>query len=69
MLTLPGLNPSLLVAALPPRLESGSSLLCCLAPGLSSLLHWPITGSIPSTISPTDADELAAVILSTGDSV
>ena len=46
--TLPGLNPSLLVAALPPRLESGISFLYYAAfgpaPGLSSLLPWPFTG-------------------------
>jgi hypothetical protein len=44
--TLPG--PSLLVAALPPRLESGISFLYYAAfgpaPGLSSLLPWPFTG-------------------------
>ena len=66
--TLPG--PSLLVAALPPRLESGISFLYYAAfgpaPGLSSCLGLsPDMGSIPSTIPPTDADELAAVILST----
>lgn len=48
MLTLPGLNPSLLVAALPPRLESVRPFLYYaafgLAPGLSSLLPWPFTG-------------------------
>lgn len=70
MLTLPG--PSLLVAALPPRLESVRAFLYYaafgLAPGLSSLLPLglsPDMGSIPSTIPPTDADSLAAVILST----
>ena len=73
MLTLPGLNPSLLVAALPPRLESVRAFLYYAVFSITSTLVFllyclglsPDMGSIPSTIPPTDADSLAAVILST----
>lgn len=54
--TLPGLNPSLLVAALPPRLESGISFLYYAAfgpaPGLSSLLPWPFACEIQTLLFP-----------------